>query len=149
MNEQQRAVVQQALEVIETPIHEQQFMAKQKAVTALRQLLEQPEPVQEPVAWPCVISEADFEKNTVTLLMQCSHYKLRVGQHWLHTTPPAQPAVPKGWKLVPVDALKRWRDAFAEELDAWDIDPPLHHVKTSHDEIEAMLAATPTQGETK
>jgi hypothetical protein len=42
MNLQQRAVVQQALEVIETPIHEQPFMAKQKAITALRQLLEQP-----------------------------------------------------------------------------------------------------------
>jgi hypothetical protein len=47
MNEQQRAVVQQALEVIETPIHEQPFMAKQKAITALRQLLEQPEPVPD------------------------------------------------------------------------------------------------------
>lgn len=52
-------------------------------------------------------------------------------------------AVPDGWKLVPVDALKRWRDAFAEELSAWDIDPPLHHVHTSHDEIEAVLSAAP------
>jgi hypothetical protein len=46
-------------------------------------------PVQEPVAWPCVISEADFQKNTVTLEMQCSDYKVGAGQHWLHTTPPA------------------------------------------------------------
>jgi hypothetical protein len=51
--------------------------------------------------------------------------------------------VPEGYKLVPVDALTRWRDAFGEELSAWDIDPPLHHVKTSHDEITAMLNAAP------
>lgn len=50
-------------------------------------------------------------------------------------------AVPEGYALVPVASLESWRDAFAEELGAWDIDPPLHHVKTSHDEIEAMLAA--------
>jgi hypothetical protein len=50
-------------------------------------LLAQPE--QEPVAWPCVIAEADFEQNTVTLEMQCSDYKVGAGQHWLHTTPPA------------------------------------------------------------
>jgi hypothetical protein len=42
MKPEDKAVVQQALEVIETPIHEQPFMAKQKAITALRQLLEQP-----------------------------------------------------------------------------------------------------------
>jgi hypothetical protein len=54
MNEQTKKVVQQALDVIETPIHEQPFMAKQKAITALRQLLEQPAPVQEPIGylWP-------------------------------------------------------------------------------------------------
>jgi hypothetical protein len=49
----------------------------------------QPAPVQEPVAWPCLIAEADFEQNTITLEMQCSDYKVGAGQHWLHTTPPA------------------------------------------------------------
>jgi hypothetical protein len=49
--------------------------------------------VQEPVAWPCVIAEADFEQDTITLKMQCSDYEVRAGQHWLHTTKPAaQPA---------------------------------------------------------
>lgn len=37
------------------------------------------------------------------------------------------------------EALERWRDAFAEELSAYDLDPPLHHVKTSHEEITAAL----------
>jgi hypothetical protein len=50
----------------------------------------EPEPVQTD-AWPCVIAEADFEQNTVTLEMQCSDYKVGAGQHWLHTTPPAAP----------------------------------------------------------
>jgi len=49
------------------------------------------QPAQEPVAWPCVIAEANFEQNTITLEMQCSNYKVGAGQHWLYTTPP-QPA---------------------------------------------------------
>jgi hypothetical protein len=56
-------------------------------------------------------------------------------------TQAAKVVVPAEWKMVPVDALTRWRDAFAEELEAWDISPPLHHVKASHDEINALLAA--------
>jgi hypothetical protein len=54
----------------------------------------EPAPVQVD-AWPCVIAEADFEQDTITLKMQCSDYKVGAGQHWLHTTKPAaQPAVP-------------------------------------------------------
>ena len=56
MNEQQRAVVQMALEAFEfddLPLNQQNVDAwdavRNNAVTALRQLLEQP--VQEPVAW--------------------------------------------------------------------------------------------------
>ena len=61
----------------------------ESALTAIKQA--RSAPVQEPVAWPCVIAEADFEKNTVTLEMQCSDYKVGAGRHWLHTTPPKQP----------------------------------------------------------
>jgi len=64
--------------------------------------------VQEPVAWPCVIAEADFEQNTITLEMKCSDYKVGAGQHWLHTTPPAPQPVPvktyhdgKPWPVAP------------------------------------------------
>jgi hypothetical protein len=53
----------------------------------------QPATVQEAVAWPCLIEEADFSQNTVTLAMQCEDYKVSAGKHWLYTTPPAaQPA---------------------------------------------------------
>lgn len=53
----------------------------------------QPAPVQEPKAWPCLIAEADFSQNTITLTMQCEDYKVSARQHWLSTTPPAaQPA---------------------------------------------------------
>lgn len=58
----------------------------------------------------------------------------------------AQPDVAEGMVLVPVDYLRRWQAAFAEELGAWDINPPLYHVQTSHDEIAAMLAAAPKGG---
>ena len=51
------------------------------------------QPAQEPAAWPCVIAEANFEQNTITLEMQCSNYKVGAGQHWLYTTPPQRPWV--------------------------------------------------------
>lgn len=59
--------------------------------------------------------------------------------------PASEPvAAPQGFVLVPVESLTQLGDAFAEELSAFDIDPPLHHVLTSHDEINAMLSATPS-----
>ena len=77
--------------------------------------------VQEPVAWPCVIAEADFEQNTITLEMKCSDYKVGAGQHWLHTTPPAPQPVPvktyhdgKPWPVAP----KPWVGLTEKELYA-------------------------------
>ncbi|WP_019573397.1 hypothetical protein [Curvibacter lanceolatus] len=35
--------------------------------------------------------------------------------------------------------VEQCRDALAEELAAWDIDPPLHHVLTSHDACVSWL----------
>ncbi len=71
-----------------------------------------------PVAWPCVIAEADFEQNTITLEMKCSDYKVGAGQHWLHTTPPAPQPVPvktyhggKPWPVAP----KPWVGLTDEE----------------------------------
>jgi len=78
---------------------------KEKTITAIKQALAAP--VQEPVAWPCLIAEADFEQNTITLEMQCSDYKVGAGQHWLHTTPPAQPAVPLKGKQIEAMMDKR------------------------------------------
>jgi hypothetical protein len=63
--------------------------------------------VQEFVAWPCVIAEADFEQNTITLEMKCSDYKVGAGQHWLHTTPPIVAA--------PLAAQKPWAGLTDEE----------------------------------
>jgi hypothetical protein len=38
-----------------------------------------------------------------------------------------------------IDLVTQCRDALAEELGAWDIDPPLHHVKAAHDKCVAWL----------
>jgi len=55
MNQQQLAVVQQALEALEdmriVDFQLEDLVNWNKAARALRQLLEQPEPVHEPVAW--------------------------------------------------------------------------------------------------
>jgi hypothetical protein len=61
-----------------------------KAITALREALAEQPAQQEPVAWPCLIAEADFSENTVTLEMQCTDYKVSAGKHWLSKSPPAQ-----------------------------------------------------------
>ncbi len=60
------------------------------AVKALEQkrFAQPKEPEQEPVAWPCLIAEADFSENTVILAMQCTDYKVSSGNHWLSNTPP-------------------------------------------------------------
>jgi hypothetical protein len=41
------------------------------------------------------------------------------------------------------ELIRQCRDAFAEELAAWDIDPPLYHVKKCHDDCVAWLAVRP------
>lgn len=96
---------------------------------------------QKPVAWHTEDHLADRSATT---------YSKEVMRRWqgkgwpvtpLYAHPAPQQAVPDGYKLVPVEALKRWRAAFAEELAAYDIDPPIHHLEASHDEIDAMLAA--------
>ena len=40
-----------------------------------------------------------------------------------------------------VDLVKKCRAALAEELAAYDIDPPLHHVKEAHDDCDEWLRA--------
>lgn len=77
MNQQQRAVVQQALEALGNITN---FEGLEKARAALRQLLEQPEPVQEPDIFPDEAYEMGLER--------IAYY----------TTPPAQPAAVQDWK---------------------------------------------------
>jgi len=94
MNEQQRAVVQQALDALEVVWREH------KAIDGLRQLLEQPEPVQEPVAE--LMHEPDVEvlrqqmKGRAQFLRDRGEVKtpqlLEIASELV--TPPAQPAVP-------------------------------------------------------
>lgn len=48
------------------------------------------------------------------------------------------PAVPTARDLI-----EECRAALSEELAAWDIDPPLHHVKQAHDKCVAWLASAP------
>jgi len=74
MNDQQRAVVQQALEALGNITN---FERLEKARAALRQLLEQPEPVQEPVAGIRWEMGSDGKLKQIDLPL---------------TTPPAQPA---------------------------------------------------------
>jgi len=79
MNEQQRAAVQQALDAL---IYASSYCDTYPEIESLRQLLEQPEPVQEPVAW--------MQSDEVHISLWKDDYHTIP----LYTTPPAQPAVP-------------------------------------------------------
>jgi hypothetical protein len=106
----------------------------------------EPAPVQVD-AWPCVIAEADFEQDTITLKMQCSDYKVGAGQHWLHTTKPAaqpaQPAVPEGWKLVPAVPTNEWVNNLAKMQTGNLEEVPFVEI---HQCIAELLAAAPKKG---
>jgi hypothetical protein len=104
----------------------------------------EPAPVQVD-AWPCVIAEADFEQDTITLKMQCSDYKVGAGQHWLHTTKPAaQPAVPEGWKLVPAVPTNEWVNNLAKMQTGNLEEVPFVEI---HQCIAELLAAAPKKGQ--
>jgi hypothetical protein len=81
MNEQQRAVVQQALDALEVVWREHQ------AIDGLRQLLEQPEPVQEPQTFLHWYANAHWGNED---------FKDGCHRSWnaaiKYATPPAQPA---------------------------------------------------------
>jgi len=87
--------MKQALEALHgfipyLPLKDEMQCAKyDKAIKALEEALAKQEQ-GEPVGWPCLIAEADFSKDTVTLAMQCTDYKVSADKHWLCTTP--QPA---------------------------------------------------------
>jgi len=90
MNEQQRAVVQRALDALEqwtTPRWAGTGVDKANAAAAaLRQLLEQPEPVQEPDCWAILTPNG-------SRLVSPDEAKGRKYAYPLYTTPPAKPAV--------------------------------------------------------
>jgi hypothetical protein len=95
MKPEDKAVVQQALEALNktcTECGSKQFEIEAEAITALRQLLEQPEPVQEPVVW----HHPDCEGECIACLIERdvqAAYGAQ-GLAYLHrrvTTTPAQP----------------------------------------------------------
>ena len=103
MNQQQRAVVHQALwvvrELMDGEHHTYEAIERaDNAIFALRQLLEQPEPVQEPVAW-AVVGEGEWGEWVIGQQFETNNPPSH--EYWknrgyllvpLYTTPLAQPA---------------------------------------------------------
>lgn len=55
----------------------------------------------------------------------------------------------QSWQESTALLIEECRGALSIELTAWDIDPPLHHVKQAHDKCTAWLAQSqpqPTDG---
>jgi hypothetical protein len=126
MNEQQRAVVQQALEALDTTDTEfatKQYYIEHEAMKALHQLLEaETEPVQEPetcsncanAVWPygsCDVCTVQFDDPTTS--------------NWEPiTTPPAQPAAWVGLtddeilEAAGIDGADTWLFETAYAIDA-------------------------------
>jgi|688.fasta_scaffold38094_5 hypothetical protein len=88
----------------------------------------EPVPVQEPVAWPCEIEEADFEQDTITLKMLTSEYVVRAGKHWLSTTPPAaqrKPLTDEQRKAI----VKKWCAGDGVVYEMIDLIEAAHGIK--------------------
>ena len=51
----------------------------------------------------------------------------------------------EGERDAAADVIKQCRDAFAEEMEAWDLDPPLAHLLKAHDRCETWLARAALQ----
>ena len=87
---------------------------------------------QEPVAGVVI-------RDSLPTLLQDRHIKKT--DERLYTSPPAQ----RTWVGLTdgktVALIKQCRDAFSEELAAYDIDPPIYHVKQGYDNCVEWLAA--------
>jgi hypothetical protein len=97
--------------------------------------------VQEPVAWPCLIEEADFSQNTVTLAMQCEDYKVSAGKHWLYTTPPAAQQEPDAYGYAKCLAVAIWDQHYKDVAPQWKPFDNLMGVLTQIDNMTAGLTA--------
>jgi hypothetical protein len=113
MKPEDKAVVQQALEAMEYhTVQTRPLTRTQEAMDALHQLLEQPEPVQEPVAWMYDWeAEGELVRNWVSQYYDEAHSPT-MGCHNirpLYTTPPAaQPAAWVGLTDEEVDEAARY-----------------------------------------
>ncbi len=155
MNEQTRKVVQKALEALEKVSARRVIMGSTGAyrdgqldalaalyeevspsIPALRQLLEQPERVQEPVAWM-------YEDMMGLVGVRVQKEKPIVARPVtpLYTTPPAQPSAPEGWKPVPVVPTERMVEAGLKAFEKRATSP-------TRVAWRAMLAAAPEKGNT-
>ena len=144
MNQNQIDAVQQAIEALkrfpEDPnpfTYRIAYAQAQQPITNLRKLLEQPAPVQEPLVWKLKPEELGCGLKAHITAREYNQHPFDIQRCYEFigstTTPPAQPAVPEGWKPVPVELTDEMRKAtdHAESVDeAW----------------KAILAAAPEKG---
>jgi hypothetical protein len=101
----------------------------------------------EPVAW----MYPDDYKRMLTSETFCTVYSVEVGSATrgestvaLYTTPPAKPAVPEGWKLVPAVPTNEWVNNLAK-MQTGDLEEvPFVEI---HQCIAELLAAAPEKGQ--
>ena len=123
MTPQQLKVMKLALEALKW-CHGGEPCGTSEAITAIKEALAEhamrevqrlgQEIEQEPVAWPCLIAEADFSQDTVTLTMQCQDYKVSAGKHWLSTTPPQR-------KPLTDEEIDKLLGPFPRYADEWSM----------------------------
>jgi hypothetical protein len=135
--------LQMCLEYIETDAHERKYVrhAIKQALAAQHEPENEPfvslASVQEPVAW------RKFNGFRFDYIEHQPALSGMVSKEWkplYDTTPPAQPAVPEGWKLVPVEPTKEMAIAYWQFNDRQDV--------RMIDAWKAILEAAPEKGNT-
>jgi hypothetical protein len=147
MNQQQRAVIQHAIRVFQMIDDAMPFPVAKHAQQQLRQLLEQPEPVQEPVAHcevgPEHCQQCHLEDRSLALAAAVRYVKNNTPKLVSDeicravTTPPAQPAVPL--TTAQIHAMMDNRNAVDLNYRQGVRDAEAHH----------GITTSPTQGEPK
>jgi hypothetical protein len=123
------------------------------AYDMMREALKEASPV-EPVAWQAMVKNEALKEFPLKDMAHdwCVQQKLAGSaySYWirpLYTTPPAQPAVPEGWKLVPVEPTKEMWDAvnkLDDQCAGGNYDGKGCSIEQAWD---CLLAAAPEKGQ--
>ena len=136
MTPTQKAAMEQALEALEYIDSNYMSLPKlgNEASTALRELLEQPEQADEPVAYRSRLESGSYA--------YCNTPQFFDNAEALYTRPQPAAAIPEGWKLVPSVPTNEWINNLAKQQTGGLEEVPFMEI---HQCIAELLAAAPQQ----
>lgn len=143
MDEQTRKALELAREALFAPMNTTKF---HQAIAAIDAALSAPVAQGEPVAWLKEwdsVGHARMGMRRVDLTPECETWLANMFPRItpLYAAPAPAHAAPVAPDPATVALIRECAAAFDEELAAYDIDPPIHHVKQGSEKCRAWLRA--------